>query len=190
MADDLEQGPDPNDVRRHAKKMLTEIQYRQKYRRLDFYKPNPKQLLFHNNPATELMLRAGNQMGKTHAAGAQMTMDALSLYPDWYKGRRFIVPPKIERPHDFVGWYGCTTGEKTRDGAQVKLLGDIRLACRRGLRRCRGAARGLASTRHGLRRSRLRPALRLALWLRRRLRLRLTHHLAPSPHRRAARPCR
>jgi hypothetical protein len=36
------------------------------------------------------------------------------------------VPPKIERPYDFIGWYGCTTSGKTRDGAQVKLLGDIR----------------------------------------------------------------
>jgi phage terminase large subunit-like protein len=63
---------------------------------------------------------------KTQSAAAQMTMDSLSLYPDWYTGRRFITPPKIERPYDFIGWYGCTTSGKTRDGAQVKLLGDIR----------------------------------------------------------------
>jgi phage terminase large subunit-like protein len=126
MADDIEQGPDPNDVRRHAKRMLTEMQYRQKYRRLDFYRPNYKQEEFHNLLRTEKMIRAGNQTGKTQAAAAQMTMDALSLYPDWYKGRRFVEPPKIERPHSFVGWYGCTTSEKTRDGAQIKLLGDIR----------------------------------------------------------------
>src|SRR5207244_2797500 len=41
-------------------------------------------------------------------------------------GRQFITPPKIERPYDFIGWYGCTTSVKTRDGAQVKLLGDLR----------------------------------------------------------------
>lgn len=125
MTEEFDEGPDPNDVRRHAKKMLTELQYRQKYRRLDFYRPNRKQQLFHNDASTELMLRAGNQLGKTHAASAQMTMDALSLYPDWYTGRRFVVPPKIERPYGFIGWAGCTTSLKTRDGAQVKLLGDV-----------------------------------------------------------------
>jgi phage terminase large subunit-like protein len=72
------------------------------------------------------MLRAGNQQGKTQAASAQMAMDACVLYPeDWYKGRRFDDPPKIERPYDFIGWAGCTTSLKTRDGAQVKLLGDV-----------------------------------------------------------------
>jgi phage terminase large subunit-like protein len=126
MTDDIEEGPDPNDVRRHAKKLYTEMQYRQKYRRIDFYRPNPKQMEWHNLRRNEKMLRAGNQQGKTQAAAAQMTMDALRLYPDWYTGRRFMVPPKIERPYDFIGWYGCTTSDKTRDGAQVKLLGDIR----------------------------------------------------------------
>jgi phage terminase large subunit-like protein len=126
MADDLEAGPDPNDVRRHAKKLYTELQYRQKYRRIDFYRPNFKQEEFHNLVASERMLRAGNQLGKTQAAAAQMTFDALALYPDWYTGRKFLVPPKIERPFDFIGWAGCTTSGKTRDGAQIKLLGDIR----------------------------------------------------------------
>ncbi len=125
MADDFDEGPDPNDVRRHAKKMLTNTEYRKKYRRLDFYKPNRKQLEFHNTVMPERMLRAGNQEGKTHAGAAQMVMDALSLYPDWYTGRRFVVPPKIERPYDFIGWGGCTTQEKTRDGIQSKLFGDI-----------------------------------------------------------------
>ncbi len=122
-----EEGPDPNDVRRHAKRMHTELQYRQKYRRIDYYRPNPKQMEWHNLAATEKMLRAGNQQGKTQAASAQMAMDALAIYPEWYTGRRFMVPPKIERPYDFIGWAGCTTSLKTRDGAQVKLLGDIGL---------------------------------------------------------------
>jgi phage terminase large subunit-like protein len=126
MTDDLEEGPDPNEVRRHAKKMFTEMQYRKKYRRIDFYTPNFKQEEFHNLTASEKMIRAGNQLGKTQSAAAQMTMDSLALYPNWYKGRKFLVPPKIERPYDFIGWYGCTTSGKTRDGAQVKLLGDVR----------------------------------------------------------------
>src|SRR6202161_1061426 len=96
-----EEGPDPNDIRRHAKRMFTEMQYRQKYRRIDFYKPNRKQLEFHNLIADERMLRAGNQEGKTHAAAAEDSMHATQLYPEWFKGRRFIKKPPIERPFDF-----------------------------------------------------------------------------------------
>lgn len=126
MADEVEEGPDPNDLRRHAKRLYTNMQYRQKYRRIDFYKPNLKQLAFHNLMNPEVMLRAGNQLGKTHAAGAQFTMDALGLYPEWYEGRKFLKPPAIERPFEWMGWYSCTTSTKTRDGAQLKLLGPVR----------------------------------------------------------------
>lgn len=122
---DLEEGPDPNDVRRHAKRMYTEQQYRQKYRRIDFYRPNLKQLAFHNADKTERMLRAGNQNGKTHAGGMQMAMDSCAIYPDWYEGRQFIKPPAIERPFEWLGWASCDTSATTRAGVQTKLLGDI-----------------------------------------------------------------
>jgi phage terminase large subunit-like protein len=121
-------GPDPNSVRRHAKKMLTNVEYLKKYRRLGFYKPHPKQLEFHNLLAVEKCLRAGNQLGKSHAGAAQMAMDALGFYPGWYEGFRFDTPTKIERPYDFLGWAACTTSLTTRDGVQMKLLGDIRQA--------------------------------------------------------------
>src|SRR5215471_17932916 len=121
-----EEGPDPNGVRRHAKKMLTDYEYRRTYRRIDFYRPNRKQLEFHNCQAREVALRAGNQLGKTQAAGFQLASDALALYPGWYKGRQFLTRPPIERATDFLGWAACTTQGKTRDGAQTKLLGDIR----------------------------------------------------------------
>jgi phage terminase large subunit-like protein len=127
MTDQNEElGPDANEVRRHAKKMHTEAEYRRKYRRIDFYKPNKKQLEFHNIDVRELMLRAGNQLGKTTAGAAQLTFDALGDYPDWYQGRRFSTPPKIERPFDFLAWAASTTSTTTRDGVQTKLLGDVR----------------------------------------------------------------
>lgn len=126
MTDEPELGPDPNDIRRHAKRMYTERQYREKYCRWNYYEPNEKQKLFHNTIAPERMLRAGNQNGKTHAAGMQMTMDSLAMYPKWYTGRRFEKPPSIERSVEFLGWVACTTSVATRDGAQTKLLGDIR----------------------------------------------------------------
>jgi phage terminase large subunit-like protein len=121
-----EQGPDANDVRRHAKKLYTEAEYRRRYRRIDFYKPSPKQLEFHNTVARETMLRAGNQLGKTTAGAAQLTFDALGLYFPWYQGRQYLAPPKIERPFSFLAWAASSTSTTTRDGVQTKLLGDVR----------------------------------------------------------------
>ena len=126
MTDETD-GPDPNSIRRHQKKMLTEYEYRRKYCRFDFYLPSARQLLFHGLSAAEVMIRAGNQLGKTHAGAAQMTMDALARYPDWYpeEGRQFLVPPAIERPFDFLAWAACDTSATTRAGVQTKLLGDV-----------------------------------------------------------------
>src|SRR5262249_2026759 len=126
MSDEAEEGPDANQVRRHAKKMLTNVEYLRKYRRLSYYRPHPKQREFHNLRAVERALRAGNQLGKSHAGGAQMAMDAIAWWPDWYKGHRFDKAPPIERPYEFLGWAACTTSATTRDGVQMKLLGDIR----------------------------------------------------------------
>ncbi len=77
------------------KTMFSAADYAKKYRRIDFYRPNPKQLEFHNKHADcngAGAARAGTQMGKTHAGAAQMTMDSLALYPDWYHGRKFLCP--------------------------------------------------------------------------------------------------
>jgi phage terminase large subunit-like protein len=126
MSDDFELGPDPNDLRRHAKKMFSEREYRLRYRRLDHYRPNRKQLAFHNLIADERMLRAANQVGKTHSLGAEIAMHATQVYPEWHEGRKFLTKPPIERPFDFIGWAGSTTSLATRDGIQTKLLGDIR----------------------------------------------------------------
>jgi phage terminase large subunit-like protein len=125
MSDDTDYGPDPNQIRRHQKKMLTAAEYYKKYRRIGHYRPSPKQAEFHNLHATERALRAANQVGKSTAGDAQMAMDAIAFWPQWYEGRRH-VPPKIERPYEFLGWAACTTSQTTRDGIQTKLLGDIR----------------------------------------------------------------
>ena len=126
--DDVEPGPDPNNVRRHAKKMLTEQEYRRKFRRLDFYNPNKKQFEFHNLPpdVREAMLRSGNQQGKTQAGAAQLTFDLLGSYPDWHRGRHFLTPPAIERPFAFLAWCASPTAATTRDGIQSRLLGNVR----------------------------------------------------------------
>lgn len=85
--------------------------------KLAYYRPYPKQAEFHALGAIkrERLLRAGNQLGKTLAAGMEGAMHATGLYPDWWVGRRF--------DHPTTGWVGGVTAEATRDGAQRILLG-------------------------------------------------------------------
>src|SRR5262249_40547886 len=117
--EEREQGPDANQVRRHAKKMLTVAEYNKRYRRIGYYRPNIKQREFHNLLAVERMLRAGNQTGKSTAGAAEMAIAACALRFDWHKGHRFDKPPAIERPYEFLGWAASTTSQTTRDGVQT-----------------------------------------------------------------------
>jgi hypothetical protein len=79
--EEREQGPDANQVRRHAKKMLTVAEYNKKYRRIGYYRPNLKQRDWHGLPNQETAIRAGNQCGKRTAGAAQMTFDASAGTP-------------------------------------------------------------------------------------------------------------
>lgn len=99
-----------------------------KLRRLDelrrtcalfFYQPYAKQLSFHaaGRYFRERLLMAGNQLGKTFAAGNEVTYHATGLYPDDWQGKTF---EKANR-----GWVGSVTSELTRDGAQRILLGPV-----------------------------------------------------------------
>lgn len=81
------------------------------------YKPYPKQIDFHNAGATfrQRCLMAGNQLGKTYAAGAETAMHLTGIYPDWFKGKKFNRATR--------GWAGSKNAEVARDGAQRILLG-------------------------------------------------------------------
>lgn len=94
-----------------------EVQTRESERKLTSYVPYPKQLEFHAAGAEhrERLLRAGNQLGKTLAAGMEVAMHATGRYPDWWTGRRW------DRP--IVAWAAGITGESTRDNPQRILLG-------------------------------------------------------------------
>lgn len=83
------------------------------------YSPYPKQAQFHDAGATfrQRLLRAGNQQGKTTAAGAEGAYHLTGEYPAWWKGRRF------DRP--IVMWAASDTGETTRDNPQRLLLGSV-----------------------------------------------------------------
>lgn len=86
---------------------------------LFFYKPYRKQKEFHAAGATyrERLLMAGNQLGKTFAAGNEVAYHITGLYPDDWQGKRFNRPVR--------GWVGSVTSELTRDGAQRILLGPV-----------------------------------------------------------------
>ena len=85
------------------------------------YTPYPKQLEFHaaGGPLTirERLLKAGNQLGKTFAAGAEHAMHLTGRYPDWWRGATFDEP--------VVGWAASETAQVTRDTVQRILLGQV-----------------------------------------------------------------
>lgn len=86
---------------------------------LFFYKPYPRQEDFHaaGRITRERLLMAGNQLGKTLAAGHEVTFHVTGLYPEDWKGKVFNKATR--------GWVGSVTSELTRDGAQRILLGPV-----------------------------------------------------------------
>lgn len=97
--------------------LLREKARRKKTNRLFDYKPYPKQIEFHKAGAEfrEVMLSAGNQLGKTLSAGFEMAMHLTGRYPDWWCGRRYKKP--------IVAWGASVTMEVSRDAMQRILLG-------------------------------------------------------------------
>jgi len=88
-------------------------------RKLDFYRPYPKQMLFHKygDEYRERLLMAGNQLGKTYAMAAEVAIHATGRYPAWWEGKRFKKAPVI--------WCAGVTGEVVRDTIQRLLIGDV-----------------------------------------------------------------
>lgn len=87
--------------------------------RLKSYRPYAKQAEFHAAGALyrERLLMAGNQLGKTLCAGAEVAMHATGRYPDWWRGKVFDKP--------INGWVSGVTGESTRDNPQRILYGPL-----------------------------------------------------------------
>lgn len=61
------------------------------------------------------MFLAGNQVGKTLAAGFEWAMHLCGIYPDWWRGARFEYP--------VIFWASSLTGKSTRDNPQRILVG-------------------------------------------------------------------
>jgi phage terminase large subunit-like protein len=60
---------------------------------------------------------AGNQLGKTLCAGAEVAIHATGRYPDWWTGK------VLDRPGSM--WVAGVTGESTRDNPQRILYGGL-----------------------------------------------------------------
>ena len=100
-------------------KIMGELDRRKREDNLKYYKPYPKQLLFHKYGFyySERCLGAGNQLGKTLSASMELAMHLTGKYPDWWPGKRFIEP--------VVFWVGGVSGETIRDTSQKMLCGRI-----------------------------------------------------------------
>lgn len=119
IADQLEQAARPQASPELLEKLAAlELAYeRQRFQKLDFFNPYPKQVEFFTMGATkfERLLIAGNQVGKTEAGAFEAAVHLTGLYPSWWQGRRFSKP--------VAAWAACDTGMNVRDAAQAKLCG-------------------------------------------------------------------
>ena len=81
------------------------------------YQPYPKQLEFHAMGSEKRFrcLMAANQVGKTYCAGMETSYHLQGIYPDFWKGRRFLVAPRA--------WAGGPNSEHVRDNLQRILFG-------------------------------------------------------------------
>jgi phage terminase large subunit-like protein len=85
--------------------------------KLEDYRPYAKQRAFHaaGKEYRERLLMAGNQLGKTLAAGMEYAMHATGRYSTGWSGKVY--------DRAIVGWAAGITGESTRDNVQRILLG-------------------------------------------------------------------
>lgn len=85
--------------------------------RLAHFVPYAKQIEFCNATADyrEIVLQAGNQLGKSEIGSYMASVFATGLYPEWWKGRRWDRPTR--------GWAGGESSVAVRDISQRKLCG-------------------------------------------------------------------
>ena len=94
-----------------------ELQYRQKYNKIEFYDPYPFQKEFHDTGMghNQRLLMCANRIGKSYSGAAEMAYHLTGLYPDWWKGRKYR--------NAITAWVGGVSNESTRDICQAELLG-------------------------------------------------------------------
>ncbi len=104
-----------------AERILKKLVDRKAHNAIDFFRPYLKQQEFFDMTAnkTEILFRAGNQLGKTEAGAMLLSANLTGRYPDDWLGRRWTKPVKA--------WASGITGIQTRDVIQKKLLGEFGL---------------------------------------------------------------
>lgn len=86
--------------------------------KLKYFEPYPYQDKFieASKDNNQILLMAGNRVGKTFAGAFVMACHLTGLYPSWWKGRKFTSPIKA--------WFGGQSNVKTRDVCQAMLFGE------------------------------------------------------------------
>lgn len=94
------------------------VEQRQKYNRLAYFAPYPKQVRFIELSATkrETMMIAANRVGKSHVGAYITAVHLAGEYPEWWKGKRFDRPVR--------GWAAGPGAATVRDVQQGKLCGN------------------------------------------------------------------
>ena len=76
--------------------LQAEIVYR-KSKKILYYEPHPKQLLFHTSASNTRAIFGGNRSGKTTSGGMEFLFHMTGLYPKWYPEAQKLKGPVIGR---------------------------------------------------------------------------------------------
>jgi len=101
---------------------IAELERRHRENSLAYFTPYQWQWDFFNAKddegflAEQILMRAGNQVGKTYTGGRAIAYHATGLYPKGWKGKRF--------KSNTILWVGGNTIPNTRDLCQAELLGE------------------------------------------------------------------
>lgn len=104
--------------------VMARLNRRHQIYQLEYYKPYPYQIAFHNaegyltpgKPAQQRLLCAANKVGKTKCSAMEVAMHATGQYPAWWRGSVFRYAPEI--------LVSGLTNDSVRDICQRELLGD------------------------------------------------------------------
>lgn len=105
-----------------AQMLIEEMQRRHKEHKLSYYKPHPKQQIFHKCEKRNRWALGGNRTGKTEVGAVEAVWYARGNHP--YKD--------INKPTD--GWVVSLTNEVQRDVAQQKVLSYLDPAWIKGVK--------------------------------------------------------
>jgi phage terminase large subunit-like protein len=105
-----------NNALEQAVEIAKELERRNATNKMKFYVPYRYQRKFHNTPAVQRLLMAGNRVGKSFCGAMELAYHVTGSYPEWWKGRKFTSPIRA--------WVGGVSNETTRDVCQKELVGQ------------------------------------------------------------------